>query len=661
MTNRNAARRCVLCFVTLLSVSISVTGEDSKVNSSQEWMFELSADDSIPTPRHETSAVVVEDQLYLIGGRGLKAVERYDPATKVWTQLSNTPFEIHHFQPVYTAGKVYVLGAFTCCYPDEPSVPDIQLYDPATDTWTVGSAIPLERQRGGAAAAVHDDKIYLLGGNTLGHNGGAVPWFDEYDPVTGTWTVLPDAPNARDHFSAVLVNGQLVATGGRTTTLPDPFANTVAPVDVYDFESGTWVTGADPLPTERAGAMAVGVGGEVILIGGEVTGVPNALDTVEAFDVATGEWRNLQALQQQRHSGAAVVIDGNIHVVVGGIKQGGGQETATHETLEIEPVIPPPLDTDVDGLTDDDETNLYGTDPEKADTDDDGLTDGNEIELGTRPTVGDTDEDGVNDGDEVNLWESDPLDADTDNDRLTDGDEVLVHNTHVRRRDTDGDGINDGDEIEQGLNPLSADTDDDGLDDNVELTQSNTDPSVADTDSDLLTDADEFNVHNTDPNSRDSDSDGVEDGVEIGLSSDPLSADTDEDGLSDGEEVNDYDTSPVKTDTDGDGLSDGDEVNTHNTRPDNADTDSDGLDDGLEIQEGYDPLKADTDDDGQSDSDAYTAAQAAADLGRNPDTDLETGEGNGEESGGGGSMGGSALLLGALMLLTRRRKALSIR
>jgi len=114
MTNRNAARRCVLCFVTLLSVSISVTGEDSKVNSSQEWMFELSADDSIPTPRHETSAVVVEDQLYLIGGRGLKAVERYDPATKVWTQLSNTPFEIHHFQPVYTAGKVYVLGAFTC-------------------------------------------------------------------------------------------------------------------------------------------------------------------------------------------------------------------------------------------------------------------------------------------------------------------------------------------------------------------------------------------------------------------------------------------------------------------------------------------------------------------------------------------------------------------
>src|SRR5581483_6321110 len=44
---------------------------------------------------------------------------------------------------------------------------------------------------------------------------------------------------------------------------------------------------------------------------------------------------------------------------------------------------PPPPDTDGDGLSDDDETNVYHTDPNNPDTDGDGLTDGQEVERGT--------------------------------------------------------------------------------------------------------------------------------------------------------------------------------------------------------------------------------------------------------------------------------------
>jgi len=36
-------------------------------------------------------------------------------------------------------------------------------------------------------------------------------------------------------------------------------------------------------------------------------------------------------------------------------------------------------DSDGDGLTDDEEINVYGTDPNNADTDGDGITDGNEV------------------------------------------------------------------------------------------------------------------------------------------------------------------------------------------------------------------------------------------------------------------------------------------
>jgi len=42
-------------------------------------------------------------------------------------------------------------------------------------------------------------------------------------------------------------------------------------------------------------------------------------------------------------------------------------------------------DTDEDGLSNDEETNVYGTDPSKPDTDSDGFTDGQEVATGTNP------------------------------------------------------------------------------------------------------------------------------------------------------------------------------------------------------------------------------------------------------------------------------------
>ncbi len=74
----------------------------------------------------------------------------------------------------------------------------------------------------------------------------------------------------------------------------------------------------------------------------------------------------------------------------------------------VEPAAQEPVDTDGDGLTDDEEANL-GTDPVNADTDGDGVQDGGEINAGTDPLLADTDGDGFTDGEELDLG-SDPLD-----------------------------------------------------------------------------------------------------------------------------------------------------------------------------------------------------------------------------------------------------------
>jgi hypothetical protein len=60
------------------------------------------------------------------------------------------------------------------------------------------------------------------------------------------------------------------------------------------------------------------------------------------------------------------------------------------------------LDSDLDGLTDYEEINIYGTDPFNSDTDGDGLTDYEEINIyGTDPLKSDTDGDSYPDGEEV--------------------------------------------------------------------------------------------------------------------------------------------------------------------------------------------------------------------------------------------------------------------
>ena len=92
-------------------------------------------------------------------------------------------------------------------------------------------------------------------------------------------------------------------------------------------------------------------------------------------------------------------------------------------------------DTDEDGLFDDDETDVYNTDPDEYDTDDDGYSDGEEVFFGTDPTDSDdapddtnrpdSDGDGLFDDDEADVYGTDPDNEDTDDDGYTDGEEVF--------------------------------------------------------------------------------------------------------------------------------------------------------------------------------------------------------------------------------------------
>jgi N-acetylneuraminic acid mutarotase len=300
-----------------------------------------------PTPRHEHAYVALNDKFYLIGGRQVKPVEEFDPATDQWTQKGVTPLEINHFQAVAYNNLIYVIGAMTGNYPHEVPLPDVHVYNPVNDQWSVGAEIPAGRRRGSAGVVAYNDKIYVVGGIQDGHSSGTVAWFDEFDPATGQWTTLPDAPHVRDHFHAAVVNGKLYAAGGRNSSdhgAPGGFFGAViTAVDVYDFGSGTWSTLANDLPTGRAGTATAVLGNELLIIGGE-SNQPNAHNATEALNTVNGTWRTLAPLNQARHGTQAIVHNNKVYVASGSGAQGGAPELASQEMFCFAPCgdEPPP-------------------------------------------------------------------------------------------------------------------------------------------------------------------------------------------------------------------------------------------------------------------------------------------------------------------------------
>ena len=287
------------------------------------------------------------------------------------------------------------------------------------------------------------------------------------------------------------------------------------------------------------------------------------------------------------------------------------------------------FDHDDDGLSDENETLVYGTDPYDADTDDDGLSDYDEVMIhGTNPLWADSDTDGLTDEQELNTYSTDPLDSDSDDDGLSDGVEVNYWGSDPLVYDPDGDNdlfyhFQDCNDNNPNVNPGTYERLN-GIDDDCD-NEIDEGYNFTDRDSDGLKDWPEYHIHGTDYEDADTDDDGLDDGVEINThGSDPLTYDPDADGdgfhwfldCADDDEYrnpslaelldgidndcdNEVDEDFHDIDTDQDGLDDYDEFHNITTNPYDGDSDDDGLPDGLEVNEYQsNPLWADPDDDG---------------------------------------------------------------
>ncbi|MSU49597.1 MAG: hypothetical protein EXS37_11000 [Opitutus sp.] len=200
--------------------------------------------------------------------------------------------------------------------------------------------MPVDRRRGGAGAVIHDGKLYVVCGIINGHWEGHVAWLDVLDLKTNQWSRLPDAPRARDHFQAAIVNNQIYVAGGRRSSgaTKQVFDLTIAEVDVFDLATGKWSTLPAPagnLPNLRAGSMSLGVGPLLLVAGGESVTQPHAYTQVEALDTRTGTWSLYADFARGRHGSGLVRLGDTLYVAAGSGSRGGKPELDSLDSFDL--------------------------------------------------------------------------------------------------------------------------------------------------------------------------------------------------------------------------------------------------------------------------------------------------------------------------------------
>src|SRR5262249_40253829 len=138
-------------------------------------------------------------------------VDSYDPATDTWTARAAVPTE--RTDPAYgvMGGKIYVAGGVSA---DRTLLGTREAYDPATDSWTSLKRMPSALE--GASGAVVGGKLYVLGGSTASSQSSTLTIFDQvyiYDPATDSWSVGPSLTSPR-YDAAAVVNGETILLAG---------------------------------------------------------------------------------------------------------------------------------------------------------------------------------------------------------------------------------------------------------------------------------------------------------------------------------------------------------------------------------------------------------------------------------------------------------------
>jgi len=286
----------------------------------------------LPVARGETATAVADGRLYIVGGlAGLPGeasaeVSVYDPAGDAWSTAGHLPTARHHAAAAALGGTIYIAGGGPSAADWTPQ-PTLWSLAPGADAWQERAPMP-EGRLGHRMLAVAG-RLYVSGG--IGSTGQVLV----YDPDTDAWSTGTAMPAPRDHLAAVVVGREIWAIGGRSA------GQIHARVDIYDTTADAWRDGP-ALPAPTSGASEAVVDGVILVSGGEDPGaLGSVIDRHWMLDTRAGTaatWEPLSPPPFAVHGAQGAAVEGRFLIVGGALRPGASSRFSwTDATQSYDP------------------------------------------------------------------------------------------------------------------------------------------------------------------------------------------------------------------------------------------------------------------------------------------------------------------------------------
>lgn len=230
------------------------------------------------------------------------------PAAPPWENIANHPVRVYDNTAATFDGEVYSVGGASVGI---GSLDDLNIYDPAANAWRRGPDMDETRQK--PAAAFVDGKLHVVGGfDDFGVGRGAKRTMEVYDPATGQWSAGADAPYGSAGAASAVLDGKLYLVGGCSGDDCDSQTNTAR----YDPVAKAWQPMSE-YPEAVAWGSCAGdaLRHKVYCAGGlDFFGTTSAY----AYDPASDEWTPIASLPIPLWASAYASANGQL-VISGGV------------------------------------------------------------------------------------------------------------------------------------------------------------------------------------------------------------------------------------------------------------------------------------------------------------------------------------------------------
>jgi hypothetical protein len=164
----------------------------------------------LPEGRYGHRLVVVDKVLYLVGGYGGAAVLRFDSLApdEGWSRGAELPRPRDHLGAVVVDGEIWAIGGRD----DTGIVSRVDIYDPHRNRWRTGP--PLPERTSAAAIGFVDGWVVVSGGEDPRLLGGIIDRHWRIRPGEDRWEPLPRSPLAVHGAADGVVAGRLLIAGG---------------------------------------------------------------------------------------------------------------------------------------------------------------------------------------------------------------------------------------------------------------------------------------------------------------------------------------------------------------------------------------------------------------------------------------------------------------